>query len=161
MSKTKSSEIPHYELLYIISNKFSEDELAPLIQKVNKIIADYSGIITHTEEWGKKRLAYPIKSFGYGYYILVEFNLIGEKLKEIDRLLRMTSEILRHQIVKKKIKSVEEIEKEKKISEKIAAKAEKEKKITKEKEKLVDKEKINLKELDEKLDKILETDDLL
>jgi small subunit ribosomal protein S6 len=159
MSKTKLSGIPHYELLYIVPNKFTEDELKPIIEKIGKIISDKGGKITLTEEWGKKRLAYPVKNFSYAYYILVEFDLEGDKLAKIDKDLRMMSEIMRHQIVAKKLKTEEEIKKEKEISEKIVAKQVKKEKTEVEKEKK--KEKIDMEELDEKLDKILETDDLL
>lgn len=159
MAKNKTSEIPHYELLYIVSNKYSEEELKPIIEKVRKIISDQGGNITFSEEWGKKRLAYPINNFRYGYYNLVEFDLEGEKLIKIDKALRLAREILRHQIVNKKQKSLAEIEKEKKITEKIIAKREKDEKEEKEEEKK--KDKVELKDLDEKLDKILETDDLL
>ena len=165
MSKNKTSEIPHYELLYIISNKYSENELCPIIDKVKKIINDQGGNITFSEEWGKKRLAYSIKHFRYGYYNLVEFNLDGKKLAKVDRILRLADEILRHQIVNKKQKTAKTIEKEKEIAKKIIAKKENEIKKGEEKEKIKtktkDKEKVELKDLDEKLDKILETDDLL
>lgn len=160
MSKVKKIEIPHYELLYIISNKYTEDEIKPIIEKVKKIINNRGGKITLTDEWGKKRLAYPIKNFGYAYYVLVEFDLEGKKLKDIDWDLRMMNEVMRHQIVIKKIKTEEEIKKEEEISKKIAdKKVEKEKVEEKVEEKK--KEKVDLDELDEKLDKILDTDDLL
>jgi len=149
----------------MISNKFAEDELKPIIEKVAKIIEKRGGKITLTEEWGKKRLAYPIKNFSYAYYVLAEFDSEGEAVKNIDRDLRMMNEIMRHQIVSKTVKTEEEIKKEKEISEKIAAKkekeAEKEAEAKKEKEKKEKKEKVDIGELDEKLDKILETDDLL
>ncbi len=168
MSKTNASRIPHYELLYIVSNKFTEDELKPIIKKVGAIINDRGGKATLTEEWGKKRLAYPIKNFSHAYYVLVEFDFEGEKVESIDRDLRMMSEILRHQIVSKRVKTAEDIKKEKEISEKIAARKEKEaekevKEEKKEDEKKEEKkkEKVDIGELDEKLDKILETDDLL
>ncbi len=161
MSKTKSSEIPHYELLYIVSNKFSEDEVKPIAEKVTKIITDNGGKITLNQDWGKRRLAYAIKGFYHGYYQLVEFDLIGESLNKVDRSLRMSNEVLRHQIVAKKIKTPEEIEKEKKIAEKIAAKNAEEEKNENEKEKAKDKDKIDLKDLDDKLDKILDTDSII
>ena len=168
MAKNKSSEIPHYELLYIISNKYSENELKPIIDKVKKIISDQGGKITFTEEWGKKKLAYSIQHFNFGYYNLVEFDLIGEKLSSVDRTLRLDREILRHQIVNKKVKTEKEIEKEKEIAKKIDAKkqqeikkAEKKEEKPEKKEKKEKKEKIDLKDLDKKLDKILDTDDLL
>lgn len=159
MSKVKSSEIPHYELLYLISNKFSEDELAPIAEKISSAIKNNGGNITYSEEWGKKRLAYPIAGFRHGYYNLVEFDLTGENLEKVDRVIRMMSEILRHQVVKKRVKTKEEIERDKKIAEKIAAKNIESDKEQKEKEK--DKDKVDLKDLDEKLDKILDTGDLL
>ncbi|MEK7202705.1 MAG: 30S ribosomal protein S6 [Patescibacteria group bacterium] len=169
MSKTKSSAIPHYELLYIIPNKYSENEVKPIIEKVNKIIIDRGGKITFNQEWGKKRLTYPIKSFNFGYYSLVEFDLVGSLLAQIDKDLRMMNEILRHQVVVKKVKTEKEIAKDKKIAEKIIARGLREKKAmeiedhAKIKSRSKDKIKIevDLEKLDEKLDKILETNDLL
>lgn len=101
MAKVKSSEIPHYELLYIISNKFSEDELAPIKQKIEKLIANNQGQITFQDDWGKKRLAYPIKHFRHGYYHLLEFDLPADKIKVVGDYLRLSDQILRHQIIKK------------------------------------------------------------
>ena len=54
MAKNKKSVTPHYELLYIISNKFTEEEIKPIIEKVSKVITDNKGEITYTEDWGKK-----------------------------------------------------------------------------------------------------------
>lgn len=165
MAKIKHSGTPHYELLYLITNEYTEDELKPIIEKISGLITAKGGKITLTEEWGKKRLAYPIKSFKYGYYILNEFDAEGKDVAEIDRALRMASEILRHQIVVKRVKTAEEIEKEKKIAQKIASKHEAQEK-TEEKKKTEEKEekrkkKVDLEDLDEKLDKIFDTDDLL
>ena len=163
MAENKTLETVHYEMLYIISNKYSENELEPILEKVKKIIAGNQGNITYSEVWGKKRLAYPIKHFNHGYYFLAEFDLPCEQLSKVDRALRMADEVLRHQIVIKKQKSALEIEKEKIISEKIVAKKQKEIKDTKEEKEQIksDKGKARLEDLDEKLDKILDTDDLL
>lgn len=168
MAKNKSSKTPHYELLFIISNKFTEDEVKPIIEDVRKIIEGNEAKITFEEYWGKKELAYPIEHFNHGYYSLFEFDVAGEKMTKIDKDLRMNKKVLRHQIVTKEFRTLEEIEKEKRDSqEKIdklknvsAAKDKKEKEVVKE-AKQKETVKVNLKELDEKLDKILETDDLL
>ncbi len=161
MAKTKKIEIPHYELLYLISNQYTEDELKPIAEKVNDIIGRSGGKITLKEEWGKKRLAYPIKGFYYGYYNLVEFDSEGSKLSEVNRSLEMMNEVLRHQIVAKKVKTAKEIEEDRMIAQKIAARTAEAKKETEEKERAKDKRKIDLGDLDEKLDKILDTEDLL
>lgn len=154
MAKIKSSELSNYELLYIISNEYSEDEAAKIVQKISAIIKDNEGKITFSEEWGKKKLAYPIKHFRHGYYYLVEFDLVGERLANINRALRMLSEILRFQLIKKerrtidaaKIKPSRTQKKEEPVKARARGKEEKS---------------VDLKDLDEKLDKILETKDLL
>lgn len=162
MSRKKISGTPHYEMLYIIANKFTEEEVKPIIEKVDKLITDNGGEITFFQEWGKKKMAYPIKHNHHGYYELMEFDLPSEKLAYVNTTLRMMNEIVRHQIVAKKIKSEEELKQEKRIAEKIAAKAadEDKKEKIKEEEKAKDAQKMDLKDLDSKLDKILETDDL-
>ena len=177
MSKTKSSDLPHYELLYLVSNKFSETELKPIMEKVNSLVINNQGKITQSVELGKKRLAYAIKGFRFGYYNLLEFDMPGVNLVKVDYALRMMSEILRQQIVLKPLKTAEQIIQDKKIAEKIAARNIKEEKLAQEKlsvpvvssagqtsassAKAADKDKVDLKDLDEKLDKILETDNLL
>lgn len=158
MPRKKSIEQPHYELLFIVSNKYTEEELSPIIKKVKKIIEDNEGKITHEEDWGKRKFAYPIKHFQFGYYILIEFDANTDKITNINKTIRIADDILRHNIVVKEMIS----EKEKLAKKKAAKKREEEITEPKEKpEKIARKEKVDLKKLDEKLDKILETDDLL
>lgn len=82
MSRIKSSETPHYEMLYIVSNQFTEEEVKPINAKINKLIVDNGGAITYSEDWGKKKMHYPIKGFSFGYYFLIEFDVNGEQLKK-------------------------------------------------------------------------------
>lgn len=176
MSKVKSGDMPHYELLYLISNKFSEEEIKPIREKVSSLIINNQGKITQSVLLGKKRLAYPIKGFRFGYYNLVEFDMPGANLTNVSRALRLMSEILRQQIVLKELKTEEQIDQDRKIAAKITARNIKEEKLVKEKisarraapagavnssGKATDGDKVDLKDLDEKLDKILETDNLL
>ncbi len=173
MAKNKSNKVPHYELLYIVSNKFTEDELKPIQEKVEKIITDNDGKITFKENWGKKKLAYTIEHFNYGYYNLVEFDTKGLNLQKINDTLRMSADILRHQIVTKAKLTTSEITKEKEVAEKLfktnfAKKEEVSKTSTskispkpKTSNKKETEEKVDQKKLDEKLEKILNTDDLL
>lgn len=152
----------------MISNQFSEDEVKPIKEKVHSLIAANQGRITLSQDLGKKRLAYPVKSYRYGYYNLAEFDMPGINLAALDRALRMTNEILRQQIVIKTVQTAEQIAEDKKIAAKIAARNVQEEKTAKEKSaaaampaREADKDKVDLKDLDEKLDKILETENLL
>ena len=118
MSKVKSDKIPHYELMYLISNKYSENELDPIKEKVAKLIGNRAGVITYTNDLGKKRLAYAIKGFRYGYYQLVEFDLNGAELLKLETDLKLDTEILRHQIVRKNAMTAEQMKAEAEVVEK-------------------------------------------
>ncbi len=203
MSRTKKITEPHYELLYIVSNKYTEQEIAPIAEKIKTLIKESDGEVTYTEDWGKKKLAYPINHFNHGYYFLIEFDLAGAKLNWVDTEIKHMSEILRHQIVSKKKRTLDEINNEKRILEKQAKRAAEkraeaeaeelrpsgpakktaykrkddpvvavpekkeskdeilEEKKKEEKPKSKEEVQLNLDKLDEKLDKILDTDDLL
>ncbi len=180
MSKTKKVGNNHYEMLFIIPNNFTEDEAKKIIKNTEEEIKSVGGEISHQEYWGKKKLAYEIKKFNHGYYNLVEFDLAGEKLAALDRSFKLSKEILRHQIVKIKKRSQEEIEKEKMRQEKatkkddsLAKKPDIKEKVNKEvennktakseiklsKDDISDKS--DLKDLDEKLEGILDSSDLI
>jgi len=160
MAKSKSSEIPHYELLYLISNKYSEDEVKPIKTRIEKLITDNAGKITKQEDWGKKRLAYKIEQFNYGYYQLLEFDMPGEGVEKVTTALRLSSDILRSQVIKKRIQTADEIKTDKEIAQKIA-KRKKEEEEVRVADAASNKAEIEDINLDEKLDKILETDNLL
>jgi len=115
MAKNKPDGLTHYELLYIVSNQFSEDELTPIKDKVEGIIAEHEGTITFKEDLGKKRLAYKIKQFRHGYYELVEFDAPSTSLPAINDLLRLMSDLIRHQILKTVAKTAEQKQAEAKI----------------------------------------------
>lgn len=163
MAKSKSADIPHYELLYVISSRFTETEVGPIKQKVLDLLIQTGGNLTHQEDWGKKKLAFPIQNNRHGYYHLLEFDLSADKTKILDNSLRLSNEVIRHLITKKRVKSATELEEEKVFAAKMAAKRQAEEKVkeTEDKETKTEKKKVDLKELDEKLDKILESGDLL
>jgi small subunit ribosomal protein S6 len=115
MAKNKPDGLTHYELLYIVSNQFSEEELNPIKTKVEGIITEHEGNITHKESLGKKRLAYKIKQWRHGYYELVEFDAPSASLPAINDLLRLMSDVIRHQILKCVAKTAEQKQAEAKL----------------------------------------------
>lgn len=173
MSKTKPSGAIHYELLFILPNKFTEDEAKTASERIEKTLEEQGGAITSREFWGKKKLAYPIKHNIYGYYSLLEFDLEGKQLAKIDKTMRLSHEVIRFLITKKKVKSEAEIQRQAKITAKInskkaeaqkqeeeaaAAKKEADKPAPRSKAKET---KEDIKSLDEKLEGILNAKDLL
>jgi small subunit ribosomal protein S6 len=138
---------------------YTAEEVKPINQKVAELIKTNGGTITKEQDLDKQKFAYPIKNQSHGYYFVYEFDLPTDKLLGLNRILQLTSEVMRFIIVKKQIKSEEQIKEEARIQEKIAKKREKVKtdeakveKVSKEKEKV----KISLEDLDKKLDEILE-----
>jgi small subunit ribosomal protein S6 len=137
---------------------YTAEEVRPITKKVADIIKDNGGTVTKEQNLDKQKFAYPIKGQSHGYYFLYEFDLPTDKLINLNRILHLTNEVLRFIIVKKQIKSEEQLKEETKIQEKIARKKEK-KRIEEAKVEKVAKEKkgkISLEELDKKLDEILE-----
>lgn len=186
MSKINKNEAPHYELLYLISNQFSEDELQPITSKAEKIITDNDGAITLRQSIGKKKLAYKIKQFRHGYYELVEFDAPADALPKINEQFRLSSDILRHQIIKTEPKTPEQLAKEAKIISELSQntkeeaatktpeetknkkettkslpKNETENKKTEKKETDKPKDSLSDSDLDDKLNQILDTNNLL
>ena len=149
----------HYELLYLVPANYTEEELTPIREKVKSLIKKFTGEITYEENFGKKKLAYPIKGNHQGYYLLYEFDLAGENLKELDKILKLTAELLRHIIVKTvkgRVKApnlMKTTETKVEPTKMVARSKAPEKTPAKE-----EKEKIKLEDLDKKLDEILEGD---
>ncbi len=139
MSKTKPAGDGHYEILFIIPNQYTEEEAKKIIEDVNKLITKEDGKIIYEEFWGKKKLAYPINHNHFGYYQLIKFDLDRKNLKELNNLMRLSDKIIRHQIVKIKEQSLEQILEEKKKQEELNQKEKDAKEEKDQKNKKVDK----------------------
>ena len=89
-----------YEIMYIV--KPTTDELFEEVNaKFKNLIENNGGIVEKLDRWGKKRLAYEINGFNDGLYVLVTFNAESTCVKELDRVMKITDEILRHMIIRK------------------------------------------------------------
>lgn len=147
----------NYELLYIVSNQYTEEELPAIREKVNELIVKRGGVVGYQENLGKRKLAYPIKKVAHGYYVITEFELEeGKNLETINTDLRLDKEIVRAQIVVKPKITAQEIEKMKQRAE--AVQVEPEEAKTKP---TAAAKKAKTKNLDEKLDEILKDDNIL
>jgi len=142
----------HYEILYIIPGKYTEEEMEGISGKINEIVKKHGGEITSTDNLGSKKLAYPIANTQVGNYFVIEFNSEPEKIKELGGELKLTPEVLRFGIAIKKLKTQAEIDAEKVRKEKMAQKQKAEEIKTE------PAPKVSLEELDKKLGEILEGD---
>ena len=88
-----------YELVYIIDATIEEEARKGLIERFGELITSNGGEITKVEEWGKRRLAYPINYKNEGYYVLVNFSAESELPREIERNLQISESVIRYQII--------------------------------------------------------------
>ena len=83
-----------YEVLYIINPTLAEDNIQTLVEKFKKIVEEF-GTLTSVDEWGKRRLAYPIIDLNEGYYVMMNCEVKPEFPAEIDRVFGITEGIMR------------------------------------------------------------------
>ncbi len=161
--------IDNYELMYIVPVSYTSEELIPITEKVNQLVKENQGKIIKQEDLGKLKFAYPIKHQSHGYYQLLQIEMPKENVKELNTGLQLTNEILRFLFVKHKIKTPEELTKEKELHEKLTKKKEihiekmkaDEKEAKEKPAKSSEKEKVSLEDLDKKLDELLDTDNIV
>ena len=89
-----------YETVMVFSTAITEEETKALVEKVTNLIAK-NGTVESVDEWGKRRLAYPINDENDGYYVLVNFSCEPDFPAELDRVLKITDGVLRSLIVAK------------------------------------------------------------
>ena len=88
-----------YEVMYIVNSQLEEDKRNELIENIHSIITEHKGQITKVDDWGMKDFAYEINHMTKGYYVVTKFLADVETEKELDRLLRINSNIVRHIIL--------------------------------------------------------------
>ncbi len=88
-----------YEVMFIVK-PMEEEQTEAVIAKFENLITANGGTINKLDRWGKRRLAYEINDFVEGFYCLTLFTGEPAVVAELDRVLKITDEILRHMIVK-------------------------------------------------------------
>ena len=88
----------NYEVVFIIDPAQGEEGIATLVTKF-KTLAEQNGSNVEVEEWGNRKLAYPINFKADGYYVLISFTSEPAFPKELDRVLGITEGIMRSLIV--------------------------------------------------------------
>lgn len=90
----------NYEVMYII--KVMEEEATnAVLSKFETLLTNNGATVEKVDRWGKKRLAYEINGSFEGFYCLVHFAAEPAAVAELDRVMKITDEVLRHMIVKK------------------------------------------------------------
>lgn len=84
-----------YELLYALSTAISDDAIETLNQKIQDLISSQAEI-DKVDVWGRRRLAYEINDETEGYFVLINFESEPDFPLEINRVLKITDNVLRY-----------------------------------------------------------------
>lgn len=87
-----------------------EIDLEKATSRVEKIFTDNGGKVTNTDNWGKRKLAYPIARLEYGVYIFYTVEMPGESVRKVESLLNITDEVIRFLVTKPDLKKIAKAE---------------------------------------------------
>lgn len=90
----------NYETVFIVNANLPDEDIAAVATKFKSLI-ESNGTIESVDEWGKRRLAYPIMDMNEGYYVVINFTAPTAFPAELDRVYNITDGILRSLIIKK------------------------------------------------------------
>jgi len=84
-----------YEIMFIVRPDVEEEALDKLIEGFQKNVTDGGGEIRSTEKMGRRRLAYTVRKFNDGLYVLLTIAAQGSLIKEIERRLRVSEQVIK------------------------------------------------------------------
>ncbi|MFN3428376.1 MAG: 30S ribosomal protein S6 [Candidatus Sericytochromatia bacterium] len=91
----------NYETMYIVKPTLDDEAVETVTKKFDDQIVGLGGTVEKTEKRGRKRLAYEVKDFKDGFYVLTEFKADPAQIKEMERLIKLNDDVIRHVIVRK------------------------------------------------------------
>ena len=88
-----------YETMFIVDVSGGEEATAAVVEKIKSLI-EANGTVESFDEWGKRRLAYPINDMNDGYYVLVNFEAEPSFVAELERIFNITEGVMRSMTIK-------------------------------------------------------------
>lgn len=89
-----------YETVFVVDTTIGEENVLAVIEKF-KALVETNSTLEKVDDWGKRRLAYPINYKTEGHYVLIEFTSASEFPAELDRVYKITDGIIRSLIIAK------------------------------------------------------------
>lgn len=90
-----------YEVMFILRPDLDEEATTAAIDKIAGVITGQGGKVEKVDRWGKRKLAYEIKGYQDGFYSVVEFEGTPSVAEELDRVLKISDEVIRSLIVRR------------------------------------------------------------
>jgi len=85
----------HYETVFILTPVLSDAQMKEAVEKFTKVLTDNGAAIVNEEQWGLRKLAYPIEKKSTGFYTLVEFDAEPDTVKKLETAYRRDERVIR------------------------------------------------------------------
>jgi small subunit ribosomal protein S6 len=89
-----------YEVMVILDASLEEDAIRGTIDRTTKIITGGGGTVGRVDRWGRRRFAYEVNHRAEGYYVLIEASTEPAVVAEVDRMLGLADEVVRHKVIR-------------------------------------------------------------
>ena len=89
-----------YEIALIIRPEIEEEGQEALITRLSELLTSDGGEVTEVENWGRRRLAYPIRKVQEGFYYFIQGKFSASVLPELERVIKLNEDILRHMVIR-------------------------------------------------------------
>lgn len=89
-----------YETMYILRPGIEDEVADAAIERFKTVVEDQGGTVDRVDRWGKRKLAYEIDKEREGQYVVMQFKAAVPAVKELDRMLKLSGEVLRHIIIR-------------------------------------------------------------
>jgi len=94
-TQTQAGLLPGFETTFITRSELSDESLKAITERLNGVVAQFGGELVLSEDWGKRKLAYPIAKESRGHYTYFVYTGKGDVVHEIERNLRLNDQVLR------------------------------------------------------------------
>jgi small subunit ribosomal protein S6 len=96
-----------YELGFILKPEVNEEQTGAILTRISQVVTNHDGQIVRVNQWGRRRMAYPIEHHRDGYYIFIDMILTPETVAELDRTLKVSEDVLRHMMIRRDPKAIQ------------------------------------------------------
>lgn len=89
-----------YELVMVVDPEVGDEGLPSVVDRIHAFIQEQGGAIKNVDQWGRRRLAYPIRRKQEGYYVVTHFSLDPQAIRALEGTLELAEEVLRHLVTR-------------------------------------------------------------
>lgn len=90
----------HYELMMIVDPRLEDASIQQAVDRYLDIVRQRGGDVTKVDQWGRRKLAFEMKHLSEGYYVVADLQAEPAAVAELERVLRLADEVVRHKVVR-------------------------------------------------------------